>query len=117
VRIEVATILDLEGFDVIEAENGREGLNLLAASPPDVILSDLMMPEMDGYELLEATRAHPAWARIPFLVLSARGEQEAVDRAIELGASHYLRKPVDTPALLEALRESLEPPATPAPAA
>ena len=114
IRIDLVTILELEGFEVREATNGRSGLAQIEARSPDVVLSDLMMPEMDGYELLRRVRANAAWASIPFIVLSARGEEEAVQRALELGATAYLRKPVDIPDLLRAIRAPLGLPDAPA---
>ena len=107
IRAEVATILSLEGFEVLEAENGREGLSRLADSTPDLVLSDLMMPEMDGFALLQAVRTSAAWRHIPFVVLSARGEQAAAQRALALGARRYLTKPVDVTDLLDAVTCSL----------
>lgn len=107
IRAEVATILTLEGFEVVEAENGREGLRHLAERRPDLILSDLMMPEMDGFAFLEAARANAAWASIPFVVLSARGEQDAAERALALGALRFLTKPVDVEDLLDIVTRSL----------
>jgi CheY-like chemotaxis protein len=107
IRVEVATILSLEGFEVVEAENGRDGLRRLAEHRPDLVISDLMMPEMDGFALLAAVRANASWANIPFVVLSARGEHEAAERALGLGARRYLTKPVDVDALLESVVSAL----------
>jgi CheY-like chemotaxis protein len=107
IRAEVTTILSLEGFEVIEAENGRDGLACLAAGLPDLILSDLMMPEMDGFAFLEAARTNARWARIPFVVLSARGEREAAERALALGARRFLIKPVDVQDLLDTVASTL----------
>lgn len=107
IRVELATILDMEGFDVVEASNGRHGLATATAKHPDLILSDLMMPEMDGYELLIAVRRDRERGTIPFVILSARGEDAAIERAMALGATSYLRKPVDIPDLIDILRTSL----------
>lgn len=108
IRCEVATILSLEGFRVVEAENGRDGLRRLAEGRPDLILSDLMMPVMDGFAFLEAARANVAWAGIPFLVLSARGERDAAERALALGARRYLTKPVAADDLLGFVADALD---------
>jgi CheY-like chemotaxis protein len=108
IRAEVATILALEGFDVVEAENGREALAYLSRARPDLILSDLMMPEMDGFAFLEAAHMNALWATIPFVVLSARGELEAAERALALGASRFLTKPVDVQDLLAIVTDALE---------
>ena len=107
IRAEVATILSLEGFEVVEAENGRDGLRRLAEERPDLILSDLMMPEMDGFAFLEAARANALWASIPFVMLSARGDKDAAEQALALGARRYLTKPVDVEALLAIVAHAL----------
>jgi len=107
IRTEVATILSLEGFEVVEAENGRDGLSRLVEECPDLILSDLMMPEMDGFAFLEAARANSLWASIPFVILSARGDKEAAEQALGLGAQRYLTKPVDVEALLAVVTYAL----------
>ena len=107
IRAEVATILSLEGFEVVEAENGRDGLRRLAEERPDLILSDLMMPEMDGFAFLEAARANTLWASIPFVILSAHGDKDAAEQALALGARHYLTMPVDVEALLAIVAHAL----------
>jgi CheY-like chemotaxis protein len=107
IRAEVATILSLEGFEVVEAENGRDGLRRLAEERPDLILSDLMMPEMDGFAFLEAARANTLWASIPFVMLSARADKDAAEQALALGARRYLTKPVDVEALLAIVAHAL----------
>lgn len=107
IRAEVATMLALEGFEVLEAENGADGLRLLADARPDLILSDVMMPEMDGLAFLEATRRNARWATIPFVMLSALGDEATAERALALGAFRYLTKPVDIDALLVAVSATL----------
>ena len=107
IRAEVATILELEGFEVMEAENGRDGLKRLAEDRPDLILSDVMMPEMDGFAFLEAARANALWAAIPFVMLSALDDRDAVEHAMALGARRYLTKPVDVDALLATVSYAL----------
>src|SRR4030095_11937976 len=107
IRAEVATILELEGFEVMEAENGRDGLRRLAEERPDLILSDVMMPEMDGFAFLEAARANTLWAGIPFVMLFARYDRAAVEHAMALGARRYLTKPVDVDALLATVSYAL----------
>jgi DNA-binding response OmpR family regulator len=107
IRAEVATMLALEGFEVLEAENGADGLRLLAGVRPDLILSDVMMPEMDGLAFLEATRRNARWAAIPFVMLSARGDEATAERALALGAFRYLTKPVAIESLLAAVSDTL----------
>jgi DNA-binding response OmpR family regulator len=107
VREEIVDILRFEGFDVRDAENGRRGLELVKQWTPDLVLCDLMMPELDGYATLEALRADAATAAIPFVCLTARAERHDMRRAMELGADDYLTKPFTADELLAALRAGL----------
>jgi class 3 adenylate cyclase len=93
--------LEREGHRVQLAAGGREGLDLLRQQPIDLVLLDVMMPEMDGYEMLRQLKADPALRHIPVLMISALDELESVVRCIELGAEDYLPKPFD-PVLLRA---------------
>jgi DNA-binding response OmpR family regulator len=107
VREEIVAILDFEGYEVRDAENGRRGLELVREWAPDLVICDLMMPELDGYATLEAVRADPASAATPFLCLTARGERRDMRRAMELGADDYLTKPFTAGELLAALNAAL----------
>ncbi len=89
------------GVDPIEAENGLEALEILAESPVDVVLLDLLMPELDGYGTLERLRADESLRHIPVIVITAVDELDSVVRCIELGATDYLPKPFE-PAILRA---------------
>jgi signal transduction histidine kinase/AraC-like DNA-binding protein len=80
-------------YEVLEAENGRVALELLAREPVDLISSDAMMPELGGLELLQRVKAHPHWRRLPFLMLTARASAEHRLSALELGIDDYLPKP------------------------
>lgn len=94
--------LQREGWaDVATAENGREALDKIAQERFDLILLDIMMPEMNGYEVLKCLKSDPATRDIPVLMISALSEFESVVRCIELGAEDYLPKPFN-PALLRA---------------
>src|SRR5579862_1847622 len=93
VREEIVDILRFEGFDVRDAENGRLGLEVVKEWAPDIVVCDIMMPELDGYATLEAMRANPASAATPVVCLTARGERYDMRRAMELGADDYLTKP------------------------
>src|SRR5690242_12455149 len=92
VREEIVDILRFEGYDVQDAENGRLGLEIAGRWVPDIVLCDIMMPELDGYRTLEAMRADPTSASIPVICLTARGERSDMRRAMELGADDYLTK-------------------------
>jgi putative two-component system response regulator len=100
-------LLEMEGYQVTSAANGLEALELLNRATPDLVVSDIMMPKMDGFALLEAVRARPNGAGIPFLFLSARSEQAATSRARSLGADDYLFKPFAPEDLLVAVRAKL----------
>jgi DNA-binding response OmpR family regulator len=92
---------ELEGIHVTVAVDGEEGLQLAKANPPDVIISDIMMPKLNGLELLAALRAVPALAGIPIILLSAKAQAADVQRGMELGADDYVTKPFDPLELID----------------
>ncbi|HZU86376.1 MAG TPA: adenylate/guanylate cyclase domain-containing protein [Anaerolineaceae bacterium] len=100
-RILISTNLEEEGFTVEMAENGRQALDILRHNPFDVVLLDLIMPEMDGFQVLETLKADSTLRHIPVIVISAVEEMESVVRCIEMGAMDHLPKPFD-PVLLHA---------------
>jgi len=85
-------LLANEGYETVGAGDGREALRALEAATPDVILLDLMMPGMDGIELLEALQRHPDFNALPVVVLTALSDTHTVNRARQLGAKAYLVK-------------------------
>ena len=92
-------------MDVAFAENGRDALAWLDKSPtPDIILMDVMMPEMDGYETTRAIRERPEWRGIPIIALTAKAMKGDREKCIAAGASDYITKPVDTEQLLSLMR-------------
>jgi len=103
----LARFLRLEGFEVLTARNGAEGLRAACEHRPDLVLSDLVMPEMDGETLLAALRADAASARLPVIFLTASADRAARDAKLQLGASDYLVKPLDLQQLLDAVRRHL----------
>lgn len=107
-RTNLRDILELEHFQPLLASNGREGVTAAKLSVPDLILCDVLMPEMDGYETLSALRADTATARIPFIFLTAKGERADVRAGMNLGADDYLIKPVRVEELLDAISARLE---------
>jgi adenylate cyclase len=101
--------LTRQGYtDIEEASNGREALERLAARPFDLVLLDIMMPEMDGYEVLERLKADETWRHIPVIMISALSEFDSVVRCIELGAEDYLPKPFNSVLLKARVSASLE---------
>jgi class 3 adenylate cyclase len=100
--------LQRQGHTVTQAENGREALELMRAQEFDLVLLDIVMPEMDGYWVLRQRRLEPALRHTPVLVLSAVDEFESVVRCIELGAEDYLTKPLNSILLKARIDASLE---------
>ena len=107
-RKNICTILQMEGFDVSNAPDGREGVKLAKAKKPDLILCDVMMPELDGHGVLEALREDRDTAAIPFIFLTAKGEKKDFRAGMNLGADDYLAKPVTTEELLSAISARLQ---------
>lgn len=101
-------MLELEGFSVFTAVNGRQALEKMAHTNPDLILSDIAMPEMDGHEFFRAVRDRPEWVTIPFVFLTARGEREDVLVGKDMGAEDYLVKPVTHDDLITVVNSRLE---------
>ena len=106
-RRNLLTILRLEKFRVAAAENGRVGIDLAKQEKPDIVLCDVMMPELDGHGVLRCLRDDPATASIPFIFLTAKGEKSDVRSGMNLGADDYLTKPVAKADLLAAITSRL----------
>ena len=106
-RKNLVTILQMEHFEVLSAENGRQGVELAKAHRPDLILCDVMMPELDGFGVVEALRADNELATLPVIFLTAKGDKSDVRAGMNLGADDYLVKPVTREDLLAAVRVRL----------
>lgn len=106
--IALRDILSGAGYDVQTAVNGAEALQNLTNVRPALILSDIAMPVMDGFELLEAVRKRPAGATIPFIFLTARGTREDIFTGKSLGVDDYITKPVTSKELLSAVQARLQ---------
>jgi signal transduction histidine kinase len=106
----IRDILELNGYQVLTAANGVKGLDVLQTlpQPPDLIVSDIMMPEMDGYEFFNAVRAHSHWIAVPFIFLTAKGEREDIFKGKSLGAEDYVVKPFDADELIVAVDSRLK---------
>src|SRR5688572_29197513 len=100
-------ILKLEGYEVVEARNGREGVERARREPPDLVLCDITMPEMNGHRVLETLRGEPRTAHVPFVFLTGWSEQQDVRTGMNLGADDYLTKPVVPQDLVAAVRARL----------
>jgi DNA-binding NarL/FixJ family response regulator len=97
------TILQMEGFAVRIASDGQSGLALLRDKRPDLILCDIMMPEMDGHSVLEALKNEKTFADIPFIFVTAMGDRSDVRQGMSAGADDYLPKPFSADELLAAV--------------
>ncbi len=100
-------VLELEDYSVLTAGNGVEALQVMEETQPDLIVADIMMPQMDGYELYEAVRARPEWVPIPFIFLTARAEKEDMLKGKALGVEDYIIKPFDPQELVIAVQARL----------
>jgi DNA-binding NarL/FixJ family response regulator len=107
-RANLHDILEMEGFRPLLAANGREGIAAAQREKPDLILCDVMMPELDGHGVLKALREHESTAHVPFIFLTARGEHADVRTGMNLGADDYLIKPVRVDDLMAAIEARLE---------
>jgi DNA-binding response OmpR family regulator len=106
-RQTIVTTLSDEGYGVLQASDGRGALNILEEQPIDLIVADVSMPGMNGYQLLEEIHQDPRLVAIPFLFMSARTLDSDIRYALELGADNYLRKPINLEDLLAMIRGKL----------
>jgi len=107
-RENIAELLELSGFSVYSASNGRIAVDMAKKNLPDLVLCDIMMPEMDGYGVLEQLSSDQNTRHIPFIFVSAKTEKQDVRRGMNLGADDYLTKPFEEDELLTAIRCRLE---------
>lgn len=108
IRTNLARLLRLEGFEVRTAENGRLALEMARAQTPALVISDVMMPELDGHGLLRALRTEAATTHVPFVFLTARADRSDVREGMTLGADDYLTKPFERAELLQLVKTQLE---------
>ncbi|WP_346341734.1 response regulator [[Phormidium] sp. ETS-05] len=108
VRENIIELLEAEDFVAVGAENGSAGVVLAQAENPDLIICDVMMPELDGFGVLQELRSHEATATIPFIFLTAKADQIDRRQGMELGADDYLTKPFTRADILKAIATRLE---------
>lgn len=101
------TLEELGIRTIHEAENGKDAFQTATLQPIDLIISDYNMPEMDGLALLRAVRGHQALRKLPFILLTGRGDRELVVKAAQAGVNNYLVKPFTTPILREKIEQVL----------
>jgi CheY-like chemotaxis protein len=104
----IVSILELAQYDVLCANNGKHGVSLAQQNQPDLILCDIMMPELDGYGVLHILHQDPGTANIPFVFLTARADKSEIREGMNLGADDYLTKPFDTTDLLKVIETRLK---------
>ena len=106
-RRNIIALLRYHDYEPIAAENGRAGVEAARRAAPDLILCDVMMPELDGYGVLQSLQADALLARIPFVFLTAKGEKDDLRSGMDLGADDYLTKPVANADLIRAIEARL----------
>jgi CheY-like chemotaxis protein len=104
VRENILELLEAEGLTAIGAKNGSEGIKLAQYLAPHLIVCDVLMPDLDGYEVLNRLRQQPNTANLPFIFLSARTTQEDTRQGLMMGANGYLTKPFTAAQLLGTIR-------------
>jgi pilus assembly protein CpaE len=111
----VGTTLEKQGFTIAAAKSGEEALQKVSQEKPDLILLDIMMPKMDGYEVIRRLRANPRTAKIPIILFTAKSQVEDKVTGLEVGADDYLTKPTHPAELVARVRSILKRPIGPAP--
>lgn len=108
IREGTAEVLDLAGYETFMARNGKIGVDLAIKNLPDIILCDIMMPELDGYGVLYLLQKNPKTATIPFIFMTAKAERADMRKGMEMGADDYLTKPFDDVELFNAIESRLK---------
>lgn len=108
IREGTAEVLDLAGYETFTAKNGKIGVELAVKHLPDIILCDIMMPELDGYGVLYLLQKNPQTVNIPFIFLTAKAERADMRKGMEMGADDYLTKPFDDVELFNAIESRLK---------
>ncbi len=108
VRENTAEILELSDYEVMTASNGKEGVSIALKEKPDLIVCDIMMPQLDGYGVLHLLSKHKETSTIPFIFLTAKSEKQDFRKGMELGADDYITKPFEGTELLNAIETRLK---------
>jgi CheY-like chemotaxis protein len=108
IRENTAELLELEGYEVMTADNGLEGIRLAERYLPDLVISDVLMPGADGYTVFQALLNQEATRHIPFLFITAKSESSDRAKALSIGRCTYLVKPFDETELLDCLAKMLK---------
>ena len=108
IAISVEFLMRSEGFEVVVAHDGEEGLARIRAHRPDLVLLDVMMPKLNGFEVCAAVRADPSLAGVRILMLTAKDRAAEIEKGISLGADAYIPKPFATSELVDKVKELLK---------
>ncbi len=106
-RLLIKRVLEAEGYRILEAENGEDGVQQAVKFIPDLILLDINLPDIDGYEVTKRLRANPVLAEIPILAITANVMKGDRERTLEAGCTGYIAKPVDVDALPKVIAAQL----------
>jgi two-component system, sensor histidine kinase and response regulator len=104
-RKDIVDLLQFENYRALEAETGTEGVEQARLHMPDLIICDISIPEMDGYEVLRTLRSDHEFPQIPFIFLTARAERQDIEKGLSMGANDYLTKPFTIQYLLSTVRK------------
>lgn len=102
-RANLRRLLVLEGYEVLEAEGGRRGVQMALDDPPDLVLCDLVMPDLGGFDVMRRLRADPRTSAVPFVAVTGSAAPAQVERGIALGADGYVTKPFEIDHLLSVI--------------
>jgi DNA-binding response OmpR family regulator len=105
--ISLEYLMKREGFEVAVAADGEAALAAVAARPPDLVILDVMMPKLNGFEVCQRLRAEPAWRGVRVLMLTAKGREAELQKGLSLGADAYVTKPFSTRDLVAEVRRLL----------
>lgn len=100
-------VMKSAGFDVVVAYDGDEAIDKVTATVPDLLITDIMMPKLNGFDLCEKIRANPLWKSIRIIILTAKGRDSEREKGLSLGADDYMTKPFSTRELLKRVKELL----------
>jgi DNA-binding response OmpR family regulator len=105
--ISLEFLLEQAGYRIRVAHDGQEALEAIQRQPPDLVLLDVMMPQLSGYDLCQKIRENPAWQHMRIVMLTAKGREVEVSKGLALGADAYITKPFSTQELLAQVRDLL----------
>jgi len=108
VVVPIQFLMEQQGYRVMIAERGEDALDLIYQYKPDLVLLDIMLPGIDGYEVCEIVRLNPEYRKIKIIFLTAKGREEEIAKGLALGADAYITKPFSNAALVAKVKEILE---------